>query len=213
MTRCAVKLSEVLHIAVARSKALGVEVFSGDREAEGCRLLEWMSTIAWNAGLAVTGGCWSLHCVSKFTIATAVTGAIAVAAVVFMVQPWMTSLVAEPVALLVQQGQAGVGWLSQAGALPLLGVVLCDTCAYCECSCCCCYCCVHAAALDDKQPVAVLMHASAELLAQLPALGPQHMKQQKMAYLNAAAAALGECGGIGLAGQVLGLATHIAGRS
>jgi hypothetical protein len=94
MTRCAVKLSEVLHIAVARSKALGVEVFSGDREAEGCRLLEWMSTIAWNAGLAVTGGRWSLHGVFKSTIATAVTGTSAVAAVVFMLQLWITRLVA-----------------------------------------------------------------------------------------------------------------------
>jgi hypothetical protein len=36
------------------------------------------------------------------------------------------------------------------------------------------------------------MHASAELLAQLPAIGPQHMKQQRLAYLMAAAAALGE---------------------
>lgn len=46
--------------------------------------------------------------------------------------------------------------------------------------------------LGDHQPVAVLMHASAELLAQLPAIGPQHMKQQRLAYLMAAAAALGE---------------------
>lgn len=44
----------------------------------------------------------------------------------------------------------------------------------------------------DYQPVAVLMHASAELLGQLPAVGPQHMKQQRLAYLMAAAAALGE---------------------
>jgi hypothetical protein len=48
-------LSEVLQTAVGRAKALGVEVFSGDKEAEGCRLLEWMSSMAWNAALHVTG--------------------------------------------------------------------------------------------------------------------------------------------------------------
>jgi hypothetical protein len=53
--KCAVQLSEVLQTAVGRAKALGVEVFSGDKEAEGCRLLEWMSSMAWNAALHVTG--------------------------------------------------------------------------------------------------------------------------------------------------------------
>jgi hypothetical protein len=52
--------------------------------------------------------------------------------------------------------------------------------------------CFLAAGLHDFQPVAVLMHASAELLGQLPALGPQHAKHQRLAYLIAAAAALGE---------------------
>jgi hypothetical protein len=48
------------------------------------------------------------------------------------------------------------------------------------------------AGLHDFQPVAVLMHASAELLTQMPAVGPQHCKHQRLAYLIAAAAALGE---------------------
>jgi hypothetical protein len=57
---------------------------------------------------------------------------------------------------------------------------------------CCVVCACAAADWGDYQPVAVLMHASAELLGQLPAVGPHHMKQQRLAYLMAAAAALGE---------------------
>lgn len=48
------------------------------------------------------------------------------------------------------------------------------------------------AGVEDHQPVVVLMHTSAELLSQLPALSPQQIKQQRLAYLVAAAAALGE---------------------
>jgi hypothetical protein len=53
--KCAVQLSEVLNAAVARVKALGVEGFSGEREEQGCRMLEWMSSVAWNAALQVAG--------------------------------------------------------------------------------------------------------------------------------------------------------------
>lgn len=53
--KCAVQLSEVLQAAVSRARVLGLEALSGDKEAEGCRLLEWMSTMAWNAALQVTG--------------------------------------------------------------------------------------------------------------------------------------------------------------
>jgi hypothetical protein len=53
--KCAVQLSEVLNAAVARVKALGVEGFSGEREEQGCHMLEWMSSVAWNAALQVAG--------------------------------------------------------------------------------------------------------------------------------------------------------------
>lgn len=59
--KCAAQLSEVLQAAVSRARALGLEALSGDKEAEGCRLLEWMSSMAWNAALQVTGRANASH--------------------------------------------------------------------------------------------------------------------------------------------------------
>lgn len=46
------------------------------------------------------------------------------------------------------------------------------------------------AELSDYQGAAVLMNLSAQLMAQVPSIGPKLLKQQRMAYLLAAAAGL-----------------------
>lgn len=46
------------------------------------------------------------------------------------------------------------------------------------------------AELSDNQGAAVLMHLTAQLLAQLPAIGPNQLRQQRLAYMLAASAGL-----------------------
>lgn len=48
---CLAQLSEALSRVAVRIKRLGLEIFTGEKEASATQQLEWFSICAWNAGL------------------------------------------------------------------------------------------------------------------------------------------------------------------
>lgn len=52
---CIAELSETLNSANVRAKRLGVEQFTGEKEAAALQQVEWLSMCAWNAALQAAG--------------------------------------------------------------------------------------------------------------------------------------------------------------